>query len=109
MTSGIIAIEQAAGALSALKSRIACSDPFQLGALRAVVGIGGSLIVGLALAEGYLDAARAWQIVNVDEDWQREKWGEDAQAAANRADAFAAFSHAVEMLRLLLVLESDAF
>lgn len=106
VTTGVIAIDQDAGALATLKARIAAADPFQLSALRAVVGIAGSLIVGLAVAEGHLDTARAWQIVNVDVDWQREKWGEDAQAAANHAAAFAAFRHAAEMLRLLQVLEN---
>jgi len=109
ITSGVIAVAQDAAVLSALRDRIARLNPLQLSALRVAVGIGGSLIVGLALAEGRLDAAQAWGIVNVDEDWQREKWGEDAQAAANRADAYAAFCHAVEMLGLLQVLESDAF
>ncbi|MSP42506.1 MAG: ATPase [Alphaproteobacteria bacterium] len=109
VTSGVIAVAQDAAALSALTERISRLDSLQLSALRAAVGIGGSLIVGLALAEGRLDAAQAWAIVNVDEDWQREKWGEDAQAAVNRADAYTAFCHAVEMLGLLQVLESDAF
>lgn len=104
VTSGIVAIEQDASALAALQARIAAADPFQLVALRAAVGICGSLIVGLAVAEGHLDIERAWQVVNIDEDWQKEKWGEDAQAAANRAGAFAAFAQAGHMLQ---VLESD--
>lgn len=104
VTSGIVAIEQDSAVLAALQARIAAADPFQLCALRAAVGICGSLIVGLAVAEGHLDIDSAWQVVNVDEDWQREKWGEDAQAAANRAGAFTAFTQAGHMLQ---VLESD--
>jgi chaperone required for assembly of F1-ATPase len=104
VTSGIVAIEQDAVALAALRGRIAAADPFQLCALRAAVGICGSLIVGLAVAQGHLDIESAWQVVNVDEDWQKEKWGEDAQATANRAGAFAAFAKAGHMLQ---VLESD--
>ncbi|MEQ1888840.1 MAG: ATP12 family protein [Alphaproteobacteria bacterium] len=108
VTSGIVAIEQDAPAMGALGAEVLKADPFQLTALRAAVGICGSLIVGLAAAEGCLDAGQAWRTVNVDEDWQREKWGEDPQAVSNRADAFAAFSHAVHMLRLLQVLESES-
>lgn len=108
-TSGIVAIAQDTGALAALRARILQADPLQLGALRAAAGIGGSLIVALAMAEGRLDAAQAWRVVNIDEDWQREKWGEDAQAAANRADAFRAFSHAANMLLLLRGLEAGPF
>ena len=101
VTSGIMAITQDAAAISALRDRIARADPFQLTALRAATGIGGSLIVALALAEAHLDLDAAWRMVNVDEDWQREKWGEDTQAAANRADALLAFTYAARMLQLL--------
>lgn len=101
VTNGIVAIEQDAAALAALRARIATADRFQLCALRAAVGICGSLIVGLAVADGHLDIERAWQVVNIDEDWQKEKWGEDAQATVNRAGAFAAFSQAGHMLQLL--------
>lgn len=105
ITSGIVAIEQDASALAALAARITAADLFQIYALRAAVGICGSLIVGLAVADGYLDIERAWQVVNIDEDWQKEKWGEDAQAAANRSGAFAAFARAGHMLQ---VLETEA-
>lgn len=101
VTQGIVSVAQDGAALAALRARIARADPFQLCALRAAVGIGGSLIVGLALAEGHLNIEQAWQVVNIDEDWQREKWGEDAQAAANRAGAFAAFAVAGHMLQVL--------
>lgn len=101
VTCGIVAIEQDAAARAALQARIAMADRFRLCALRAAVGICGSLIVGLAVAEGHLDIERAWQVVNIDEDWQKEKWGEDAQAAANRAGAFAAFAQAGHMLQVL--------
>ena len=105
VTSGIVAIEQDASTLAALQARIAMADTLQLCALRAAVGICGSLIVGLAVADRHLDVAQAWQVVNIDENWQKEKWGEDAQAAANRAGAFAAFAKAAAMLQ---VLESGA-
>lgn len=101
VTSGIVAIDQDAAALAALRGRIAMLDLFQLTAMRAVVGLCGSLIVGLAVAERRLSTDQAWNVVNIDEDWQKEKWGEDAQAAANRAGAFAAFAQASHMLQVL--------
>ena len=101
VTQGIVPIAQDGVAMAALRARIAQADAFQLCALRAAVGIGGSLIVGLALAEEHLTIEQAWHLVNIDEDWQREKWGEDAQATANRAGAFAAFAVAGHMLQVL--------
>jgi chaperone required for assembly of F1-ATPase len=45
----------------------------------------GSLVLGLALAEGELDAVEAHELGALDELYQIEKWGEDAEAAARRA------------------------
>lgn len=101
VTSGIITVEQEAAVLRALRAPIQAMDVFQLAALRAVTGLSGSLIVALAVAEGYLDAAAAWRAAQIDEDWQREKWGQDAEAAASQAAAYAAFNHAAHMLALL--------
>ena len=32
--------------------------------------------------EGAIAAEQAWQAAHVDEDWQIEQWGEDAEAKA---------------------------
>lgn len=101
VTTGITHVPQAPEALLALRSGFTDADPFLLAALRSAVGICGSLVLGLALMEGRLDAAAAWHAAQVDEDWQRETWGDDAEASARRADAFKALGHAGQMMRLL--------
>jgi chaperone required for assembly of F1-ATPase len=45
----------------------------------------GSLVLGLALAEGQLDAGAAHALGCLDELFQAEAWGEDAAAVARRA------------------------
>lgn len=100
-TTGIGHVPQSPEALMALRSGFTDADPFLLAALRSAVGICGSLVLGLALMEGRLDAVSAWRTSQVDEDWQRETWGEDAEDSARRADAFMALGHAGQMMRLL--------
>jgi chaperone required for assembly of F1-ATPase len=66
-----------------------------------LVTIGGSLVGGLAVLEKALTAAQVWDAVSVDDQWQLERWGSDAEAEAalenRRQDFFAAAS----FLRLL--------
>ena len=42
-------------------------------------------MLALAVARGRLSAEEAWRIAHVDEDFQNERWGVDAEAAARRA------------------------
>ncbi len=55
-------------------------------AIRAEVsgGLTGSAILTLAVLHGRLDAAGAWAAAHVDEDYEIELWGEDAEATARR-------------------------
>ena len=55
-----------------------------LAALGVAVPALGSLVPGLALAEGRLEAATAHSLGCLDELFQAEAWGEDAEAAARR-------------------------
>jgi len=41
-------------------------------------------VLALAVARGRLTAAEAWRVAHLDEDFQIEKWGEDAEAAGRR-------------------------
>jgi chaperone required for assembly of F1-ATPase len=46
------------------------------------VTISGSLVIALALDEQAIDLGTAWSAAIVDEAWQAEQWGEDAEATA---------------------------
>ena len=45
----------------------------------------GSALLALAVDFGELDAETAWAAAHVDEDFQAEQWGQDAEALARRA------------------------
>lgn len=85
VTEGVTAVEQPAAALQALRGAVEAEDDFTLAALATSVRASGSLVIGLALAQGRLDAEAAFAAAELDESWELERWGEDAEAAKRRA------------------------
>ncbi len=85
VTQGVVPVAQPAAAQAALSARVAALDAFELAALHDLVGITGSLVLGLAVALGRLDAATAWDLARIDEAWQIEHWGADEEAEAQAA------------------------
>ena len=94
VTKGIVHVDQPPATVDRLAHEVAALDPFRLAGLSPLVTIGGSLVAALALVEGALTTEQAWDAVSLDERWQLEKWGEDAEAIAalalRRDDFFAA-------------------
>lgn len=86
VTAGINAIAQSEAALAALSHALDAHGDFALTALHSLASITGSLTLGLAMAEGRIDAATGFALSRIDEDFQAEKWGLDAEAKA-RAQA----------------------
>jgi hypothetical protein len=69
-TTGILPVAQAEPALRLLSDTVHGTGAFQLTALHDLVSLSGSLILGLAVAEGRLDPAEGWRLSRIDEDWQ---------------------------------------
>ncbi len=84
ISTGIAYVRQHRGSLAALRRAVAALDTPALAALGVAVPALGSLVLGLALTEGRLDAATAHALGCLDELFQAEAWGEDAEAAARR-------------------------
>ncbi len=76
-------------------------DDFRLAALSTAVSAMGSLILGLALAEGALSAAEAFAAAQLDETYQNEFWGEDAEALTRRDNLRSDIEAAATVFRLL--------
>ncbi len=85
VTAGIAPIRQNQHALAQLRAAVAACDAEILAGLSVAVPALGSLILGLALAAGLLDAAEAHRLGALDELFQAEAWGEDAEAMSRRA------------------------
>ena len=82
VTRGVTPVGQPEAALDALRAAVEALDDLELAALARVAGASGSLIVALALAAGRIGADEAHAVSQVDESYQVEKWGEDAEAQA---------------------------
>ncbi|MCL6741132.1 ATPase [Sphingomonas sp. RB56-2] len=80
--SGVMHVSQPEETVRKLGHAVATLDPFRLAGLAPLVTIGGSLVAGLAVLEQVLPAEEAWEAVSLDDRWQLEQWGDDAEARA---------------------------
>lgn len=101
VAAGVVPRPQPAEALKAIEAAVAALDTFRLTALASATGAAGSVILGLALVERRLAAAEVYELSQLDESFQIEKWGEDAEAARRRADLKAEIEAAERFLVLL--------
>jgi chaperone required for assembly of F1-ATPase len=86
---GIVHQPQPEEAIVALSALASAESDFALAALAAATALFGSAILALALRRGQLTAEAAFDLSRLDETFQEERWGVDAEAAA-RAEAMAA-------------------
>jgi chaperone required for assembly of F1-ATPase len=98
---GVMHIPQPEAALTRLAAEVERTDPWQLTALSELTTISGSLLLALAVLHGRLTAVEAWRLSRIDEQWNIEEWGEDAEAAAQAARHEAEFLHSAAVLALL--------
>jgi chaperone required for assembly of F1-ATPase len=80
--SGVMHVPQPEETVRKLGHAVAMLDAFRLAGLSPLVTIGGSLVAGLAVLEKMMPASEAWEAVSLDDRWQMEQWGADAEAEA---------------------------
>lgn len=101
VVTGVMPGRQAKAALWAIRVAVAEYDAMHLaGLLVATTGM-GSVLLALALAERRIDIDQAWAATDLDEAYQREKWGEDPMAARRRTEIEADLRAAARFLDLL--------
>ena len=101
VTTGVILTKQSATSLRAFAAAVAEQDDFALTALHVATAACGSLVIGLALIEGHLDAEGAFAVSQLDESFQIEAWGEDAEQAERRRALAADIQAAARFISLL--------
>ena len=84
VTTGLVPVGQPPAALAVLAAALAAQGPLGLAALGVAVPALGSLVLGLALAEGALAPQQAHALATLDQTFQEEFWGTDAEALARR-------------------------
>jgi chaperone required for assembly of F1-ATPase len=82
---GVVPVAQLPPTLRAFAAAVESHSPFELAALHAATAACGSLVVALALFEGQLDAEGAFAASQLDESFEIEQWGEDAEQMRRRA------------------------
>lgn len=98
--SGIMHRQQPAETLTRLETVLARLDPFTLAALQTLTSLAASLVIGLAALEPGTDGGALWDAASLEEDWQAELWGIDAEAAERRARRQATFESAMRFAGL---------
>lgn len=83
-TDAIEPVAQSRAALARLREAVDAPEAMMLSALAGAVATTDSLVIGLALREGRLDAAAAFEASQVEESFQIERWGEDSELTERR-------------------------
>ena len=99
--SGIIHQSQDAGELEKLAVLYEEFNEFTLTALHNMTTITGSAILPLALVTNAWSLDEIWAKAHIDEDYQIERWGEDAEAAKRRKLRRSEFDQTHQFYQLL--------
>ncbi|MEP2784789.1 MAG: ATP12 family protein [Pseudoruegeria sp.] len=98
---GVMYFEQNDEALSVLRAKVYEFTPFELTAFHDLVGLSGSLVLGLAATNNAISPEQLWDLSRIDETWQEEQWGKDEEASALVATKRAAFLHAFHFFNMV--------
>lgn len=92
--SGVMHQPQDASTLKVLSDETHALDDFALTAFHDLVGMSGSLVIGLAALENLHPAKHLWALSRIDETYQEELWGKDDEASEVAAKKESDFLHA---------------
>ena len=84
VTTGVMHRVQSPAALAALAAAVAAQPVAGLATLGIIVPATGSLVLGLAVVEGAMDAAAATEAAQIDEVYQAEAWGVEEESEERR-------------------------
>lgn len=102
LAEGVMHVEQPRETIGAVGIHLRQRDDiFRLAALHVITAITGSALLALALEAGALDTEAVWSAAHVDEDWNIEHWGLDAEAARRRAARKRDMSGAAALIQAL--------
>ena len=85
IASTILPVAQSQATIDRFRIAVSAFDDFPLTGLHAATAACGSLVIALGLAHGQLNAELAWSLSLLDETYQLERWGQDAEAVNRRA------------------------
>jgi len=100
LAQGVVHVAQPEASLARIRRALDGLDALRLAALHVMTALTGSALLALAVLRGKLTPEQAWKAAHVDEDFQINQWGEDAEAATRRENRWRDFAAAAHALTL---------
>jgi len=100
-TSGVMPVEQSPTLHKAISRYLHSLNEWQLSAFCVLSSLFSSLVLAIAVCEGYLGAADAFELSRLEEESQAAQWGRDAEADARAAKMKNEIIDAEKFLHLL--------
>lgn len=97
---GIMPMPLASATQARVAAHIASYDALRLVAYGQLVPVLGSFLLALAIEDGQIDAKQAVKLSQLDEAFQAERWGEDAEAREARESKARAIREWVRLVSL---------
>jgi chaperone required for assembly of F1-ATPase len=101
VAEGVTHLDQPPDALTALREVMEGYDAWTLAGLHVIASVTGSLVLGLAVVEGHITGSNAFRLSRIDEAYQIEKWGQDAEAEKRAAGLAQEVDRAVDLIAAL--------
>jgi len=98
--SGIMHRPQPPETLKKLRVRLNALDQFTLAGLHTVTSLAASLVIGMCALDPGADADLLWSAANLEELWQADLWGQDAETQDRLAKRRREFGNGVGFIRL---------
>jgi len=83
-TTGLLPVSQPPENSEVLKKQLENLQDMELTAVAALAAATSSLILAMAVTDGRIDSEEAFQAAQLDEIYQNERWGRDAETDARR-------------------------
>ena len=99
LRTGVVHSAQEPDELARLSQTVHALSNFELAAVYDLVSLSGSLIIGLCVVRNARSGTELWAASRIDEVWQQEQWGEDAEAIEQERQKRRAFLDAAKFLR----------
>lgn len=101
VTSGVMPVEQSPHLHKAIARYLASLDEWQLSAFCVLSSLFSSIVLAISVCEGHLNAADAFDLSRLEEEFQSEQWGRDEEADARAENMKNEALAAGRFLRLL--------
>jgi chaperone required for assembly of F1-ATPase len=103
VASGIIVVVQSDDTLATARKHVADCDDFTLAAVDRLTHITGSLVLALAVLRGHLTVKEAYELGHLEDRWQAQSWGTDAEAEQRHEDRIIQAGAAGQLIQLVSV------